>query len=70
MADEFVDLQDLMLEATANVQNLVMEFQQRLAMPKVKSQMVSMWMNLPDEMKEKFKSERPDEYSAFIESMK
>lgn len=65
-----VDLKDMMLEATARVQSLMMEFEKQLAMPKVKSQFSQLWMNLPDEAKERFKIEKPNEYHALMEALK
>lgn len=64
------DLKDMMLEATAGVQSLMREFEKRLTMPKVKSQFSQLWMSLPDDAKEKFKTEKPQEYRALMEALK
>jgi len=66
--DEF-DMRDLMLEATAEVQEIVRELMQDLTMPMIKAQVKQMWMTAPDEMKEQFKAERPEEYAALMDMM-
>lgn len=62
-----LDMQDLLLEATAEVQEIVRELLQELVMPKMRGQVKQMWMTAPDEMKEQFKQERPQEYAALME---
>lgn len=65
-----IDLRDMMLEVTARVQELMMEFEKQLTLPKMKSQFAQLWVKLPDEAKEKFKAEKPDEYRALMEALK
>lgn len=64
------DLRDIMLEATARVQSLMMEFEKRLSLPKAKSEFAQLWMNLPEETKERFKNDKPQEYHALMEALK
>ena len=64
------DFRDLMLKASADVQRLFMSFEQELQMPMVKGQMGELWATLPDEMKERFKQERPEEYHALMSALK
>jgi hypothetical protein len=64
------DLRDVMLEATARAQKLLMEFQKQIAMPMMKGKMAEMWQTLPDEMKERFAKEKPNEYHALMEALK
>ena len=62
-----LDMKDLLLEAQAEVQEVVRELLQELVMPMMRGQVKQMWMTAPDEMKEQFKAERPDEYKALME---
>lgn len=68
MAD--YDLRDLMLEAQAEVQDVMREVMQGLAEPIMMEQIVMQWHSLPDEMKERFKMDRPQEYAQLMEMMK
>jgi len=63
------DLRDLMLKAAADVQKAVMTFGMEVDRPIMISQAAQMWMQLPNEMKEKFKSEKPEEYAAFMKEL-
>lgn len=65
-----VNLSDLMLKAASDVQSVFMQFEREQQKPQLKSQMAQQWAQLPDELKEKFKTERPDEYEALIRSLK
>lgn len=64
-----MELQDLMLEAMAEVQELVREFVNELTEPEQKVQLRQAWISLPDELKEKFKSERPQEYADMMKTI-
>jgi len=59
-----------MLQATAEVQSLFMDFKKEMAMPQMKSQFALMWAQLPADMKEKFAAEKPEEYAALMNSLK
>ena len=62
-----LDLNDLMLEATAEVQEIIREIMEELAEPHMKEQAAAMWARMPDEMKELYAQERPEEYRAIME---
>jgi CO dehydrogenase/acetyl-CoA synthase alpha subunit len=65
-----LDMRDLLLEAQAEVQEVVRELLQELIMPMMRPQVRQMWMTAPDEMKEQFKAERPEEYEALMDMLK
>lgn len=60
------DYQDAILEAQAEVMDVVREVVREFVLPAVQKQARQMWANMPDDMKERFKQERPDEYAAFM----
>ncbi len=64
------DYKDAVLEAQAELMEVMREVIGEFVLPAVQKQAKAMWMQMPDEMKEKFKAERPDEYKAFMEGMK
>jgi hypothetical protein len=64
-----LDYSDLILEATANVQSIMLEFQNKLAKPMMKKKFAEMWMGMPDEMKQKFASDNPEAYKALQETL-
>jgi len=66
--DDF-DLRDVMLEATAEVQELIREVMTELAEPQMKAKVREAWMSAPDEMKDQFANERPEEYRALMAAM-
>lgn len=68
MANDF-DLNDIILEATAEVQEIVRELLEELAEPYMQAQIRQAWMSAPDEMKDQFASERPEEYRALMSAM-
>lgn len=70
MAADDVDLRDMVLEAAAEAQALMMEIEREMMMPQVMNGIGKMWTQLPDEMKERFKLEKPREYAALMEAMK
>jgi len=63
------DLNDITLEAQAELQEIVRELLQELAEPAMMRQMKMLWMTMPDEMKEKFKQERPEEFTALMKAV-
>lgn len=65
-----IDVKDIMLEAQAEVQEILREVAQELVMPQMMAQVRSMWMSAPDEVKEQFKIERPAEYAALMDELK
>ena len=64
--DDF-DIRDIMLEAIAEVQEIVREALQELALPQMKAQVRQTWASAPDEMKEAFNTERPEEYKQLMD---
>jgi hypothetical protein len=68
MDSEF-DLNDIMLEAVAEVQEIVRELMTELAIPRSRAQIGQAWASSPDEMKEQFAQERPDDYAALMSAL-
>lgn len=60
------DMRDAILEAQAESMELVREVMQEIAIPQIKLEGRKLWANMPDEMKERFKAERPNEYAEFM----
>lgn len=70
MAKQGVDYRDVMLAAAADVQEMMREFEMEMSLPQMMAEMGKMWATLPDEMREKFAKERPQEYAAFMSMLK
>ncbi len=68
MSDDF-DLNDIMLEAVAEVQEIVREVLEELAAPQEKLSAMKAWMEMSDEEKDAFASEQPDQYRAMVADM-
>jgi len=66
---ETFDLRDIMLEATAEIQEIVRDVLNELAEPHVLAEIQRQWATLPDDQKEKFMNENPDEYRALMDAM-
>ena len=64
------EIRDVMLEAVAEVQAIMREVAQDLVKPQMMRQIRQMWMTAPDEIKESFKLERPQEYAELMEDLK
>jgi hypothetical protein len=64
------DLRDVMLEAQAEVQDVVREVMEELSMPKMLEEFRLMWAKLPPEKKAKYQQENPEDYAMLIELMK
>jgi len=62
-----MDLRDLLLEATAEVQETLREVMQELIEPMMIQDITRMWMSTPEEMKEQFKREGSAEYAALMD---
>jgi hypothetical protein len=69
MAEDF-DLRDILLEAEADVREVLREVQQELMTPFLTDSIAQQWMSLPEAMKEKFMNEKPDEYAALMDLLK
>lgn len=65
-----MDIKDLMLEAQAEIQEVVREVVAELAKPRMMAQVRQMWLTAPDELKELFKRERPEDYAALMKELK
>lgn len=70
MVKQGVDYRDVMLAAAADVQEMMREFEMEMSMPQMVMEMKKLWATLPNEMREKFAKERPQEYAAFISMLK
>lgn len=66
MAAGDFDLRDLMLEAQAEVQEIMREVMQEIALPAMTEMVRMQWAEMPEAMKEKFKAEQPEEYAALM----
>lgn len=64
------DMRDVVLEAQADLQEALRETMAELARPRMMAEVRRMWMTAPDEMKELFKRERPEEYAALMTDLK
>lgn len=60
------DLRDLLLEVTAEITEIIRETMQELAAPQMEQDVRLAWATAPEEMKEQFRNERPQEYSALM----
>lgn len=60
------DFQDAILVAQAEVTETVRAITREILADTAQRQARMMWLQMPDELKEKFKQERPEEYAAFI----
>lgn len=69
MANDEFDLRDIMLEATAEVQEIIREILQELAEPSEGNQVAQLWSRTPDDMKEQFASSQPEDYRNLIASL-
>jgi hypothetical protein len=69
MSEDF-DIRDLMLDAQAEVQEIVREVVQDLLKPQMMAQIRQMWMAAPEDIKEQFKRERPEDYAALMDELK
>lgn len=67
LTDQGLDLRDIMLEAQAEVQVIMREVLQELALPQMVNKFRMTWKQMPPEMRQKFAEERPDEYSKLVE---
>lgn len=64
-----MDMKDLLLEVMAEIAEIFREVIQELAGPQMESQLQQAWATAPEEMKEQFKRERPQEYSALMAAL-
>lgn len=64
-----MDIRDVILEAQAEAQEIMREMAQELASPIIGAQIKAVWAGLPDEMKDKFKVEKPQAYAALMREL-
>lgn len=64
--NNITDTRDAILEAQAEMMELVREVMQEIVTPQIKTGSRRLWATMPDEMKEQFKAERPNEYAEFM----
>ncbi len=64
--NNITDTRDAILEAQAEMMELVREVMKEIVTPQIKKEGRKLWATMPDEMKEQFKAERPDEYQEFM----
>ncbi len=57
------DVKEAILEAQAEMMELVRDVMMEAVLPQIKLQARKMWATMPDDMKERFKAERPQEYA-------
>lgn len=60
------DLKEIVVEVQAEAMELVREVLQEIVLPQVKMAARAKWAAMPDETKERFKQERPNEYAEFM----
>lgn len=65
-----IDVRDVMLEAQAEAQEIMREVVKDLMRPQIIAQVKMMWMNAPEDVKELFRRERPQEYAELMEDLK
>jgi negative regulator of genetic competence, sporulation and motility len=68
MTNDF-DMRDILLEATAEVQEIFREVMEELIEPMEMEQARMLWSQLPDEAKEQFAHDNPDEYRMLMEQI-
>jgi hypothetical protein len=69
MADIDFDIRDIMLEAAAEVEEIMREALGEIELPQQKEQMRMMWASVPEDMKEKFKRDKPTEYKELMQAL-
>lgn len=70
MAEKDFDLRDMLLEAEADVQEVMRDMLQELEMPLMKEQAIKQWLSQPEAIKEQVKKESPQEYAALMDMIK
>lgn len=66
ISDEF---KDAMLDAQADIMEAMRELLRELILPQIVKDARALWARMPDEMREQFKRERPEEYAALMKGM-
>lgn len=68
MAD--IDYRDLMLECVADLQSILLEALRELKTREQIDQVRMLWASSPEEMREAFAQQQPEQYKALIENIK
>lgn len=63
------DIQDAILEAQAEVMEFMEEFAAEIIEADIVAAVRVRWMQLPDEIKERIKKERPQEYAELMKQI-
>lgn len=64
-----IDFRDLMLEAAAEIESLMQELERDLNKPKMKAKFARLWREMPDEQKEAFRRDKPNEYRVLMDAL-
>lgn len=64
-----LELKDILLEATADVQEIVREVLEELAEPQTRLEVRKMWMQMPQEMRDQYAADNPEEHRALMDMM-
>lgn len=62
-----IDMRDMLLEAVADVREQVRSVILELAEPALRQQVVMQWAQMPQEIKDKLATERPEEYKSLMD---
>lgn len=63
------DMRDAILDAQADLMDAFREVMRELVVPDIESKARALWAQLPEDMKEQFKQQRPEEYAALMKGM-
>lgn len=63
------DLQDAILDAQAEIMDVLREVGREIALPMIEGKAKAVWAQMSPEMKEQFKQERPEEYAALMKGL-
>ena len=66
---EPLDFRDMMLECIAEVKDAFREVMIELTEPVAEMELAMMWAQLPAELKDKLRAERPEEYAMLMEQI-
>ena len=67
MAD--LDMRDMMLEATAEVRAIFRDVMMEMTEPQIEQQLRAQWAQMPQEARERFAVERPEEYKELMKKI-
>lgn len=64
------DIKDVVLEAQAEIEAAMREVMRELVEPQMMARVRRMWFTAPDELKDMFRRERPEEYAALMNDLR